>query len=330
MSLSLASEQGSVPVAYRLYLPEAWAEDSERRAGAGVPETVRFATKPQIALAQIRKAHQTGLPQGVVLADAAYGANTAFRPGLAKWGLHYAVGVLPQTNLWAPGAAPLPPKPDLGMGRPPTRARRASGYRPISAKAVATGLPASAWSTITWREGTNAPLSSRFAVARVRSAHRDRRGGEQWLLVEWPENEAEPAKYWLSSLPAGLSCQQLVYVVKMRWRIERDYQELKQEFGLSHYEGRGWRGFHHHATLCVAAYGFLMADRLAHGGSKKNSAQPKAPRLPKDYPPRGSRANAASHARFDTHPALPDRPRHRKTSGSLSLLRYGTCSFVTQ
>ena len=330
VSLSLASSEGSVPVAYRLYLPEAWAEDRERRAHAGVPEAVRFATKGQIALAQIRAAHRAGLPQGVVLADAAYGANTAFRQGLAKLGLRYAVGVLPQTNVWAPGTEPLPPKPYRGTGRPPTRARRASRHRPISAKALAISLPESAWSELTWREGTNTPLSSRFAATRVRSAHQDHRGHEQWLLVEWPRNEAEPTKYWLSNLPADTRREQLVYAAKMRWRIERDYQELKQEFGLSHYEGRGWRGFHHHATLCIAAYGFLMADRLTHGGSKKNAARPKAPRLPKDYTPRGSRSDAAPRARFDSDLALPDRPGNRPTSGSLPLLRYSTCSFLTQ
>ena len=230
-------------------MPEAWAEDRERRAHAGVPEAVRFATKGQIALAQIRAAHRAGLPQGVVLADAAYGANTAFRQGLAKLGLRYAVGVLPQTNVWAPGTEPLPPKPYRGTGRPPTRARRASRHRPISAKALAISLPESAWSELTWREGTNTPLSSRFAATRVRSAHQDHRGHEQWLLVEWPRNEAEPTKYWLSNLPADTRREQLVYAAKMRWRIERDYQELKQEFGLSHYEGSARRNSGHNAPL---------------------------------------------------------------------------------
>ena len=106
------------------------------------------------------------------------------------------------------------------------------------------------------------------------------RVNEEWLLIEWPRDEAEPTKYWLSTLPADTPLIELVRVAKMRWRIERDYQELKQEFGLSHYEGRNWRGFHHHATLCIAAYGFLLADRLKHGGSKKNSTQSKTPSLP--------------------------------------------------
>jgi len=128
---------------------------------------------------------------------------------------------------------------------------------------------------VTWREGTNALLTSRFTALRVRPSHRDyghtevRR--EEWLLVEWPEGEAAPTKFWLSTLADDVSLEEIVKVAKMRWRIERDYQELKQEFGLGHFEGRGWRGFHHHATLCIAAYGFLMATRLKGGGSKKNS-----------------------------------------------------------
>ena len=139
---------------------------------------------------------------------------------------------------------------------------------------------------MTWREGSNADLSSRFAAVRVRPAHRDYLSAElrpeEWLLIEWPEGEAEPTKYFLSTGPIDATPEQLVFVTKMRWRIERDYQELKQEFGLSHYEGRGWLGFHHHATLCIAAYAFLVAQRLSPDGSKKNCARPEAPSLPED------------------------------------------------
>ena len=122
-------------------------------------------------------------------------------------------------------------------------------------------MPKRAWRTIGWREGTAERLSSRFARVRVRAAHRDRRHEEEWLLIEWPKGEEEPTKYWLSTLPHDITFERLVDLAKLRWRIERDYQELKQEFGLGHYEGRGWRGFHHHATLCIAAYGFLISER---------------------------------------------------------------------
>jgi SRSO17 transposase len=132
-------------------------------------------------------------------------------------------------------------------------------------KELAHSLPASAWKTVTWRQGTKQSLRSRFAALRIRPAHRDywrsEPRPEEWLLIEWPPGEAEPTKYWLSTLPADTKIGDLVRLAKQRWIIERDYQELKQELGLGHFEGRGWRGFHHHATLCVAAYGFLVAER---------------------------------------------------------------------
>ena len=185
----------------------------------------------------------------------------------------YAVGIRPATTVWAPGTAPLPPKPWSGRGILPTRLRREPGNEPVSVKTLAITLPPNAYATVTWREGSNADLSSRFAAVRVRPTHRDYLSTElrpeEWLLIEWPEDEAEPTKYLLSTGPSDATLEQLVFVTKMRWRIERDYQELKQEFGLSHYEGRGWLGFHHHATLCIAAYAFLVAQRLSQGRSKK-------------------------------------------------------------
>jgi SRSO17 transposase len=159
-------------------------------------------------------------------------------------------------------------------------------------------LPPSAYRKLTWREGTNTKLSSRFAFVRVRAAHRDYQldvpRGEEWLLIEWPKGEAEPTKYFLSTLPADISRKELVAAVKSRWRIERDYQELKQEFGLDNFEGRNWRGFHHHATLCIAAYAFLIGERLAHGeDTKKNAAFRTQPTLPEGYAPRGSSSASA-------------------------------------
>jgi SRSO17 transposase len=143
--------------------------------------------------------------------------------------------------------------------------RRDAEHRPVSVKALALGLPAASWQTISWREGSAGALTSRFARVRVRAAHRDEWRAEprdeEWLLIEWPEGEAEPAKYWLATLPPDMPFDRIVDLAKLRWRIERDYQELKQELGLGHYEGRGWRGFHHHATLCIAAYAFLIAER---------------------------------------------------------------------
>jgi SRSO17 transposase len=334
VSLSLASAQGSLPIAYQLYLPKDWAADPVRRKTAGVPGDITFATKPEIALAQMRQAIDGGVPPGVVLADAGYGDETAFRDGITELGMLYAVGIRPATTVWAPGTAPLPPKPWSGRGVRPTRRRREPGHEPVAVKALAMALPQEAYRRVTWREGSHTDLASRFAVRRVRPAHRDYLGtemrAEEWLLIEWPEGEAEPTKYFLSTAPADTPLEQLVFVTKMRWRIERDYQELKQEFGLSHYEGRGWQGFHHHATLCIAAYGFLVAQRLRQGGSKKNRARPETPSLPPDYVPRGGRTDSAACTRLDPHPPLPHRTSDRQQASSLSLLRCGEMRVVTQ
>ena len=178
----------------------------------------------------------------------------------------HAVGVRPGTAVWW-GAHQPAPAPRQSRGRPRTRMRRDARHPPISVLDLARALPPGSWRTIEWREGTNAPLASRFARVRCRAAHGNRPRDAEWLLIEWSQGEAQPTHHFLSNLPATVSRQELVATVKMRWRIERDYLELKQELGLGHYEGRNWRGFHHHASLCIAAYGFLMLERLA-GGKK--------------------------------------------------------------
>jgi len=271
----------------------------------------------------------------MVLADAGYGNETAWREALGEMELEYCVGVQSVTTVWAAGTGPVPPKRKNKIGRPRTRWQRVAGATPLSVKGVSETLTAHRWHTVVWREGTNEKLSSRFAAVRVRAAHRDEEGlrlprKEQWLLIEWPIEQAEPTKYWLSTLPVNTSLVELVKTAKMRWRIERDYQELKQEFGLSHYEGRGWRGFHHHATLCIAAYGFLLAERLQHSGCKKNSSRSKAPGLPQDYTPRGSPARATPRARFHHHAALHTGMRHRETTRSMPMLQRGQSTLMTQ
>jgi SRSO17 transposase len=293
VSLSIANHDASLPVAYRLYLPKDWAADDERRHKAGVPEEIVFKTKPEIALDQLRWACEAGLPRGVVLLDSGYGNNSGLRTQITALDLTYVAGILSSTTAWAPGTGPLPPKPWSGQGRPPTRMRRDIKHRPIAVKKLALGLPKHAWRTIKWREGTAERLSSRFARMRVRGAHDDGQLAEhrtqEWLLIEWPEGEQEPTKYWLSTLPAKVSFRDLVNTAKLRWRIERDYQDLKQEVGLGHFEGRGWRGFHHHATLCIAAYGFLVSERETIPPSAPRSAMlfPVAS-VSARYRPRGS------------------------------------------
>jgi SRSO17 transposase len=293
VSLSVANHHASLPVAYRLYLPQDWAQDRKRRRKAGVPEEISFKTKPEIALEQLRWACEAGLARGVVLMDAGYGAETDLRTNITTLGLSYVAGTRPNTTVWPMGKVPLPPKRWSGHGRPPKLIRRDDNHRPISVKQLALGLRKRAWRTVKWREGTAEWLSSRFARVRVRIAHRDynltEARPEEWLLIEWPKGEDEPTKYWLSTLPKNVSFRRLVDTAKLRWRIERDYQELKQEVGLGHFEGRGWRGFHHHATLCVAAYGFLISERETIPPSGPRSI-PRFSELvvPDDYRPRGA------------------------------------------
>ena len=293
VTLSIANHHASLPVAYHLYLPKEWATDRPRRRKVGVPEEVTFKTKPAIALEQLRWACAAGLPRGVVLMDAGYGTDTDLRTSITALGLNYVAGIQPQTSVWAPGTGPRPPKNWSGHGRPAKLLRRDGKHQPISVKKLALGLPTRAWRKITWREGTAEQLSSRFARVRVRAAHRDywlpESRPEEWLLIEWPEGEEAPTKYWFSTLPADIAFNQLVDITKLRWRIERDYHELKQEIGLGHFEGRGWRGFHHHATLCIAAYGFLVSERETIPPSEAGSARLfEKTAVPETYRPRGS------------------------------------------
>jgi SRSO17 transposase len=265
VSLSVANAALSLPIAYELYLPEAWASDAARRTRAGVPADRPFRTKPQIALTQIDAALAAGVPGAPVLADPAYGDQTDFRTALTARGLPYVVGLKAATTVWPEGEGPLPPPRRWGRGHRPVRLRRTATHRPVAVQALALAAPARDWRTVTWREAERGHQASRFLVRRVRPAHRDftRRTpyAEEWLLVEWPIGEPEPTKYWLSTLPATTPHRTLVRLAKLRWRIERDYEELKQELGLAHFEGRNWRGFHHHATMTIAAYASLLLDR---------------------------------------------------------------------
>jgi SRSO17 transposase len=282
VTLSIANHDASLPVAYRLYLPKVWAEDDRRRRKARVPEEISFKTKPEIALEQIRWACEMGLPGDMVLVDAGYGNDSKLRTGITELERAYVAGIQPQTLVWAPGT---------GRGRAPKKGRR-DAPNAISVKDLALGMRAKAWRTIKWREGTNEWLSSRFARVRVHvaSSHeRPEKPAKEWLLIEWPEDEDEPTKYWLSTLPKSIAFRDLIDAAKLRWRIERDYQELKQEVGLGHFEGRGWRGFHHHATMCIAAYGFLISERETIPPSGPRSAALfRQPAVPDGYRPRGS------------------------------------------
>jgi len=283
VTLSVANAVAALPIDARLYLPQAWTQDAQRCQQAGVPLDITFATKPALALEQIRAAHAAGVPAGVVLGDEAFGANGPFRRGVRALGLDYALGV--------PGSLTVLPAAD---GRQARRWRGQAG--PLSVRQLAGLLPRAAWRWITWRDGTGPELTGRFAKLPVRVAADapDSAAEEQMLLIEWPTGARDPTGYWLLTRPAGIPLPELVGTAKDRWWVERGYRELKQEVGLRDFQGRGWRGFHHHVTLCLAAYGFLVLSRCRHpqahqaASSAKNMPYPKltAPNRPPIRPER--------------------------------------------
>jgi SRSO17 transposase len=271
VTISLANELMSVPAAYRLYLPQDWAEDRARRKVAGVPDEVTFQTKTQIALDQIDQLLADGVPKAPMVMDAFYGRATELREEVANRGMQYVAAIREDTTVHLAG--------------------RAGARDPIDVMSLATSLPKSAWRSVWWRHGTKGDMRSRFALLRVRAATKlpGRRGERplEWLLIEWPTSEPKPIKYWLCNLPVGTRIAKIVNLAQMRWRIERDYEELKGELGLDHYEGRGWLGFHHHGALCIAAYSFLTAERARLSPPHPLSFLRPAP-LPEGFRPRGS------------------------------------------
>lgn len=290
VSISVVNESLSLPVAYRLYLPEDWASDPVRRRKVRVPKEVVFQKKWEIALSEI-DALAGQLPPAPIVMDAGYGNVTAFRTALAERERIYVAAIQKEVGVWLEGKAPSPPKRRGAIGRPRKLLGRDAQHPPTSVFDLASSLPESAWRTVSWRQGTRGSLRSRFARMRVHPSHRDywrtEPHPEEWLLVEWPRDADAPTHYWLTNLPRHTSMKQLVHFTKLRWRIERDYQELKSELGLDPYEGRGWRGFHHHAALCIAAYAFLLAER-ARLSPPEPRAFVHAPPVPKRFRPRGS------------------------------------------
>ncbi len=270
VAVHLTTEAESMPLDWALYLPRAWTEDAERCRKAGVPESTPFRTKIALALELIDHLLAWGLSRQPVLADAGYGNNTEFRQGLVDRQLHYVVGVESSTAVWEKPTQRVQPRSRASRGRP-----RRPYYRgqPRALRDLAAALPAESWRTLTWRQGSQGPQRGRFAACRVQPAHGHVRDRPElppvWLLIEWPAEAEAPAKYWFSNLPEEISLRRLVRLAKLRWRVEQNYQQLKEELGLDHYEGRGWPGWHHHVTLVCLAYAFLLLERQRH---KKNSA----------------------------------------------------------
>lgn len=267
-SLNYAVDAGAFPLDFALYLPEHWLTDEGRKKGA-IPSEVAFRKKWELGLDMIDRAIAWGIPQGVVAADSAYGSVSDFRLGLQARGLLYAVAVGGDAVAWL-GDVDISPPPYSGVGRP--RHKPADLPPPLTLRELARSLPTEAWSQIVWREGTKGELKRRFATIRVRPAHARRNNGKatepvQWLLIQWPDHEPEPTNFWLSTLPADTSVPELIRWAKSRWWIEQNYQQLKDELGLDHFEGRSWRGWHHHVTLTMMAFAFLVLEGYR---SKKN------------------------------------------------------------
>ena len=273
VTLDLGTEESSTPLDWALYLPEQWINDPFRRKEAGIPEEVTFRTKPDLALDLVDEVKEWGLQGRLVLADSAYGDVFEFRQGLRSRELDYVVQVTGELMAWTKDPHPAKPPMKRG-GKIPRKRFYAKDFPPSrSLCQIAKELPSGSWKTVTWREGTKGPLTSRFARLVVWMANGLVQGKTmqvpaEELLIEWPQGDKAPWKYWLSSLsPQRTSFRGLVRKAKGRFRVEQDYEELKGEVGLDHFEGRSWQGWHHHVTLVTLAYAFLMLERI---GNKKN------------------------------------------------------------
>jgi SRSO17 transposase len=270
VSLTLAGQEVPLPVGLRLFLPEKWTEDLERCAAAGVPEDEVVArSKGEIALAELDRLIAAGVRFGTVLADAGYGAGAAFRHGLDERGLTWAVGIPRHQKVYGVDVRLVPPG-----GR---KRRPVPDQEPREAEAVLADLP---WRRVTWRHGTKGPLAARFAATRIRvgdgptwANNRHLPGAEVWLVGEW--RASGERKYYLSNLPPRTALRALAAAIKARWVCEQGHQQLKQELGLGHFEGRSWTGLHRHALMTCIAFAYLQHLRLAgqrSAGPGKNAA----------------------------------------------------------
>jgi SRSO17 transposase len=262
-SLSLITKSDHLPIDFQLYLPEVWTEDAPRRKAARIPTDIEFKTKPELALQMLARAKDAGLPLGVVLADSGYGNSGEFRLGVHRLGLQYSVGVASSTTVFEV-------KDVVHRGGPSV------DLLTLARKLDEKGK----FKRFTWRTGTGGELSARFAMRRVCPCADQREPLEArstvWLLIEWREGEAQPANYYFSSLPEGTSLEALVRITTQRWRTERAYEDLKGELGLDHYEGRSFRGWHHHISVVLCCYAFAVAER--HRIFPLTSGRPRRPR----------------------------------------------------
>ena len=265
VSVHAVGERGTLPLGWRLYLPEEWCGDDLRRRKAKVPDEVSFQTKPELAAGVCTEAAEWEIPVAPILADCAYGDDTRFRSTLHAQELEYVLAVSAQISVYGPETSFAVPERNGTVGRRRSVAR--PDRKPESVRALAQRLPARAWRTVPCRTSSaGEDLSSRFAFLRVVATHPVRNNNlpprEEWLIIEWPEREEGPSDYWLSNLPADTACERLARLARLRWTIELDYRQLKGELGLDHYEGRSYLGFHHHTALVTCAHAFLTEERL--------------------------------------------------------------------
>ena len=295
VSLSVITPSEHLPIDFDLYLPHRWADDAERRREARIPDDVPFQTKPELAIAQLRRAAAAGIPGGVVLGDAAYGHSSRLRRTCRELGLPYAVGI---------NATDRVVRLD--------RCGRCIG-EPVAVRDCAIGLGLGGYRRTTWREGSKTKLWSNFALQRVVMVQGDGvdEREEVWLLMEWEPGKSGPTKYFVSSLPPSASRKQVVRTVKQRWRTERVYEDLKGELGLDHFEGRRFRGWHHHVSVALCCFAFVVAERA-------RAFPPSARKEDRDGPHR--RAPGAALRRLVHHGPTRDRPRARHLASSLPAL----------
>ena len=264
VSLHAVSTKGTVPLGFRLYVPEDWCADPIRRRDAKIPASVEFVTKPTIGGDLIARAAGWKIRRAPVLGDQAYGNDTKLRTRLHDDGIDYVLSVAPECGVYAPGTVfAVPPGTPGSRGRPPSIPTTETEPRTITE--LVAGLDPDAWQTVAFRDIDGGQLVSRFAFVRVIAANPVDRlrqePREEWLIVEWPEGHEHPSDYWISNLPASTEPEQLARLARLRWMIELDYKQLKGELGLDHYEGRSYAGFHHHCSLVTAAHGFLTLER---------------------------------------------------------------------
>lgn len=264
VSLHAISTKGTVPLGFQLYVPEDWCADPVRRREAKIPASVEFQTKPTLGGELIAKAAGWKIRRAPVLGDQAYGNDTKLRTRLHDDGIDYVLSVAPECGIYAPGTIfAVPPRTPGSRGRAPSVLKTETEPRSIIELVI--GLNPDAWQTVAFRDIDGGQLVSRFAFVRVIAANPvdqlRQAPREEWLIVEWPEGHEHPSDYWLSNLPTSTEPEQLARLARLRWMIELDYKQLKGELGLDHYEGRSYRGFHHHCSLVTAAHGFLTLER---------------------------------------------------------------------